>query len=307
MWIISYEEALKKVVRIFGLMLLKIWVDIKRVKPRKKLIESMWKVYNWLEKKDYKLKTMSIIKWTVWVKGRITIEKQQKSSIKSYNWDLYKYQNIKTLKPKNIEMVFYIKTLADFLHKKILLRLSSSFLTIKTLHYTHSPGIIKNIYPDLKKAHFLQRKYDSFIYKIRGILDLRLIIISSFIYTNRYAKMFNVIQKNTKNTIKNYIEYWKFIARQKKISKPFLTLTSFCEIISRKTFPYFWHAWKCLKNVDMARQKVRQKMMMRKCIDNWQKNTILRSDKWIEGFYVWRSCLRVERMRKLKDYKIIFS
>lgn len=307
MWVMSFEGAIEKMVKTLDLMLMKIWVGIKIVKPRKKFTGSMWKIWNWLEKKEYRTKTMVVKKWITWAKGQVSIEKQQGSFVKSHNWLLHKSQHMHILKQKNIETIFYIKTLTDFLHKKIILRLSSCFLTIKTSYQNPRPAIIKNTCLNLKKANSLQRKYDSFIYKIRALLDLKLIFISSFIFQNRYAKLLELIQKNNQNAVKDYMECWRFAARQKKISKPFLVLTSFCEVIKRKGFPCFWHAWKSLKNLDMAKQKVRQKALMRKCIENWRGVTILRSDKWIEGFYVWRSCLRVEKMRKLKDYKIIFS
>ena len=67
-----------------------------------------------------------------------------------------------------------------------------------------------------------------------------------------------------------------------------------------------WSSLKLIKNVKSSK-RFREKYLLRKSIEIWEKQVLFKEDMWIESFYHWRGLLKMEKMYKLKEYKQFFS
>ncbi|OMJ69835.1 hypothetical protein SteCoe_32331 [Stentor coeruleus] len=183
----------------------------------------------------------------------------------------------------------------------------SPLLPYSRRRFKKSETRYENIYLECNEPIFLLPGQELVLNKLKKIIYPKLLSVISRLLKTRLIKLCDTIIKIGKNTLESYVVYWKFTTKQNKIPMPILSLTKFLEILKKKAFPSLWHSWKCLKNIGSASQKVRQKVLLRKYIELWEKQVLSNSDKWIECFYSWRSQNRLKKMYKLKEYKQIFK
>lgn len=183
----------------------------------------------------------------------------------------------------------------------------SPLLPCSRRHFKKSETRYEDSYLECNEPIFLLPGQELIAEKLKKIVYPKLLAVISRIIKTRIIKLFDSIIKIEKNTIGSYMVYWKIATKQNKAPMPILSLTKFLEVLKKKAFPSLWHSWKCLKNIGSTTQKVRQKALLRKYIEIWEKQVVRNSDKWIECFYSWRSQNRLEKMYKLKEYKQIFK
>lgn len=108
----------------------------------------------------------------------------------------------------------------------------------------------------------------------------------------------------------SYFNHWKNQA--KNFQNPFNTCVSyknlrfFINIYQKKISYALKHSWKCLKN-NKNPIKIRRRLLLRKYIEVWEKETLFKQDHYIELFYHWRGLSKLEKMSKLKTFKKLFS
>ena len=120
---------------------------------------------------------------------------------------------------------------------------------------------------------------------------------------------------NLINEINHFINYkksvffknWSSTAKTKKmISKTVAIISNLIEIMRKKTFASLWFSWKSIKSIK-TQTKIRQKMLLKKAIENWEQFVTFKENRWIELFYHWRRLPKLEKMYKLKEFKQFFS
>jgi hypothetical protein len=77
------------------------------------------------------------------------------------------------------------------------------------------------------------------------------------------------------------------------------------EILKKKNFSLMRDSWKQLKKTNKDR-KIKNKKIIKKYIEAWQKETHFAEDKLIESFYHWRGLCKMEKIYKLKQFKDFF-
>lgn len=121
------------------------------------------------------------------------------------------------------------------------------------------------------------------------------------------AFFYNLFQIFSKNFVKKAFSKWK----SQKISpvlqfKEMLNITSLVEFIKKKTFSLQWASWKSLKNTNNS-DKIHNKQLIKKYIEQWKTHIFSTEDKYFESFYHWRGLIKLEKVFKLKEYKSLFS
>ena len=109
-----------------------------------------------------------------------------------------------------------------------------------------------------------------------------------------------------RNLIKHRLYYWRYHRPNSIIIlKEMLNITSLIEFMKKKSFSLIWSSWKCLKNHNKE-NKIRNRKLIKKYIELWEKHIYSTEDKYFETFYHWRGLSKREKIYKLKEYKQLF-
>ena len=110
-----------------------------------------------------------------------------------------------------------------------------------------------------------------------------------------------------KSLMKPKFCHWKFLKRASIVlPTEYLKANSFIEILKKRMLTLMRYSLKCIKhNNNMT--KIRNKKLLRKYIELWEKHIYTTEDKYFEMFYHWRGLSKLEKIYKLKEFKQLFN
>ena len=154
----------------------------------------------------------------------------------------------------------------------------------------------------------ISKKYQKFIENISAVLHTKLCVLLNAITKSKAINLANICEKVLSHyCLQNRFNNWKKKFRINfLVTKRLVTVQNLVEIVKMKYFPILWNSWKCMKN-SRKPEKIRNKILLRKAIENWEKVVYSKADMWIEAFYHWRGLSKLEKMYKLKGYKQFFT